>query len=118
MAAGTVRVKGLNETIRAFRELDRKLPKVVQDELKEAADPVVQAARQKIGRYHGASIGTIRPRATARSVFVRQGARKRSGRRGDFGALQMRRLMEALDENQRQIEKGVEDALDRLTSTF
>jgi hypothetical protein len=47
-------------------------------------------------------------------VFVRQQARKVTGLRGDFGAVQMRNAFEpALDENAHRIGRDVEDALDR-----
>lgn len=70
----------------------------------EAARPVADAARQKLGRYRGASVGTIRPRASARGAFVTQGAKTVTGKRGDFGVLQMVRVMEpALAENYAEV---------------
>lgn len=119
MADSTVRIRGLKETVSAFKKLDRNLPKVVTDGLKDAAVPVADASRQKISRYGGAKLNTIRPRVAGRgSVFVTQGARKVTGLRGDFGSLQMRRMLEALDENEGEVIRRVEHALEAMTRTF
>jgi len=116
--AGAVRVSGLREATAALKKIDRKAPKIVTDELKQAAEPVADAARAKISRYQGARLNTIKPRATTSSVRVRQNARKRGGHRGDFGRLQQRHFEDALDENTGQIVRDVERALDRLTNNF
>jgi hypothetical protein len=114
MAAGTVRVKGLREVDRAFRQMDKESSKALRAAMVEAAVPVAASARDKISRYQGASVSTIRPRAVARGAFVTQGARKVTGLRGDFGALQMRRLGEALDENQAVVMEKAERVIDLL----
>jgi hypothetical protein len=109
-----VRVTGLKETQAAFRKADKGLAKLVREDLKEAAQPVADSGREKISAYRGAKVSSIRPRVTGRSVFVRQSASKVTGKRGDFGALQWRKLAEALDENEDKVREGVEEALDRL----
>ncbi len=113
-----VYIRGLGGVIRGFNRIQRATSREIQTELKKAAEPVAQSARQKISRYAGASVGTITPRAAGASVFVTQRARKVTGLRGDFGGLQQRRLDEALNENADGVERGVEAALDRLTSAF
>lgn len=116
MAESTVRISGLKETIQAFNKLDRSLTKEVQKALKEVAEPVAADARVRIGRYRGAQTRTIKPRSRGASTFVTQGAKKVTGKRGDFGLLQMRRgLIPALEANEDKVIKGVEDALDHLT---
>lgn len=117
MAASTVRVTGLKETVRAFNKLDRSLARETQKELKKVATPVVRGGQSKIARYAGASVSTIGTRISGASVFVTQRARKVTGKRGDFGRLQMRLLEEALDENEREVIDGLEDFLDRFTSS-
>lgn len=116
MAGTTVRVSGLNETIRAFNRIDRSLANEVRSELKKVAEPVAADARGRIGRYSGANTAGIKPVTSTRSVFVRQSQGKTTGKRPDFGALQMRHLLGALYENQDEIFRGVENMLDRLTS--
>jgi hypothetical protein len=108
-------IQGLRELDAAFRKMDKVASKNFRDELKKAAEPVASSARDKISRFQGASLGTIKPRATATAVFVTQNARKVTGLRGDYGALQMRVGLEpALAENETNIVNELERALDRL----
>jgi hypothetical protein len=65
--------------------------------------------------YRGASAGTISPIALAKGVVVRQTARKVTGKRGDFGSLQMRlALIPAADENEAEVERRLEAFLDTV----
>ena len=113
MAAATVRIHGVKEVTKAFREIDGDLAKQFGNDLKEAAEPVAVSARDKETRYAGASVNTIRARRAGPRVFVGQGARKVTGLRGDFGALQMRTvLMPALDEKANEVYSRVEKVLD------
>lgn len=108
-------LRGMREFKRAINRASRETRATVNDGLKEAARPVTESAKAKEARWGGASIGTIGPRVTTSSVFVTQRAKKVTGLRGDFGALQMRdAFIPALDENEREVERGVERALDRL----
>lgn len=113
-----VQVKGLQEVVRGFNRCHRATSREIQKHLKLAAEPVAASGREKISRYTGASTGTISPRAAGASVFVTQRARKVTGLRPDFGALQQRRLDEALNEKEDVIEQRVEQALDRIVDLF
>jgi hypothetical protein len=113
--SAAVHVRGLRELDRSLGKVNRDAQKSVREGLKEAARPVVEAAKAKEGRWGGASIGTIGPRMVARGVFVTQRARKVTGLRGDFGALQMRQaFIPALEENEEEIVREVEHAIDVL----
>jgi hypothetical protein len=113
MAAATVRITGLKELQRALRQVDKSLGADFKNELKKAGEPVARSAAAKLARYQGASTN-VRVHALGKGVFVRQQARKVTGLRGDFGAVQMRNAFEpALDENQHRIVSDVEDALGR-----
>lgn len=108
-------LRGLREFQRAIGHAGKETKKTTRDGLKEAARPVVEAAKAKEGRWGGASIGTIGPRLTQSSIFVTQRARKVTGLRGDYGALQMRdAFLPALDENQEEVVREVEKAFDRM----
>src|SRR4051812_1569705 len=110
-----VHVRGMRETVRAFRAVDAGLAKEVKQALAKAAEPVAQGARDRLSRYRGISLGTISPRATQSSVFVTQRAKKRTGKRGDFGALQMTHgLMPALEDHFGDTVREVENALDAI----
>jgi hypothetical protein len=113
--AGSVRVRGLRETLRALDRVNKGVGKQVKDELKKAAEPVAKTAQSKISRYAGAKTSTIGPRASVRGVFVTQRARKVTGIRADFGRLQQGLLEESLQEHEGEIIHDVERAFDRLT---
>lgn len=115
MANVAVHVRGYRECISALNKVNREVSKETKAALKDAADPVAASSREKLARYQGASLGTIGPRVTTQGVFVTQRAKKVTGKRGDFGALQMTRgLMPALDEHGDEIEHGVVAAFDTL----
>jgi hypothetical protein len=113
----TVRVHGLREVNAAFRKVDTSLARQFGDDLKKAAEPVVREVKQKETRWRGASIGTIRARRSGARVYVEQGARKKTGLRPDYGALQMRSALEpALEEQADEVFAEVEHVLDRYAN--
>jgi phage host-nuclease inhibitor protein Gam len=115
MAEGSVKVKGLRELDRAFRRLDADVAKEVRAELTEVARPIAETAKAKLARYPGVSLETIIPKTTAKGALVVQNKRKVSGRRSDFGALQMRQgLIPARSEHTSETVRGVEHVLDWL----
>jgi hypothetical protein len=110
-----VRTRGLRELKRDLHKVNREAEKTLNAGLKRAAEPVVDAARAKEGRWAGAKTGTIGPKVTRRGVFVTQRARKVTGLRSDFGALQMREaFIPALEENEKEVERALEHEFDRL----
>ncbi len=114
--AGAVRIKGLREVDKAFRTMDKDAAKALRKALVEAARPVAETAQETLSRYRGASVKTIRPRASVRGAFVTQGAKKVTGKRGDFGTLQQRTVLEpALEANSDKVMEGAERAIDALS---
>jgi hypothetical protein len=113
----TVRVHGLREVNAAFRKVDLQLAKDFGEDLKKAAEPVVRDAKAK-EIWRGASINTIRAKRSGPRVFVEQSARKKTGLRPDFGALQMRRALEpALEENADEVFIEVDAVLNRYANS-
>lgn len=118
MAAGigTVRIRGLRETQRAFAKMALGIRAELRLHLRKIAEPVAATAKDKLARYDGISLGTIGPRTSVLGAFVTQRARKVTGRRPDFGALQMQEgLIPALQEHAEDIEREALDALDAIT---
>ncbi len=118
MANATIHVHGVREVNRAFRQIDRQLAKEFGGDLKDAAAPVVSSAKGKVTRYQGAKVSTIRARRAGARVYVEQSAKKVTGLRFDFGALQMRTvLIPALDENANQVFDAVEHVLNKYANS-
>ena len=109
----TVRVRGYRETMRALRYVENGTRDSWKDAFKKAAEPIAAEARTRIGRYPGASTGTIGPRVVTTGVFVTQRKKKVTGR-GDFGGLQMRHMLDVLGEREGDVEQAVEQAFDDL----
>jgi hypothetical protein len=117
VAAGTVRVKGVRETVAALNKVSRKAPTVITNELKSAGNPVADSAQARVSRYRGTR-QKFRTRVKGRgSVYVQGTARKRTGKRGDFGRLQQRHLEASLDQNRDRVVRELEKAMDRLTGS-
>ena len=113
----TVRVFGVAEVNRAFRHVEGSLARDFGADLKLAAEPVVKTAKAK-EKWRGASISTIRAKRAGARVYVEQSARKVTGKRGDFGALQLRQaLIPALDENAAEVFAEVELVLDKYADS-
>jgi hypothetical protein len=113
--AGAVQVRGYRELMRSFSIVNAEIPKATRAALREAAWPVQSDTRSKLRRYRGASLDTIGVAVRARGVAVTQRKKKVTGKRPDFGALQMRKgFIPALEENKEEVYAGVELALDEL----
>lgn len=125
MAATTLKVKGLRETIRAFERMDHELTTDLVEELKEAADPVRKLTEQYIvgggGGFPGMR-GVVGQWDYVKEIGVarRMGevwiapAWRRDGSR-PWLAMQLRWRMEgALEDKSNEIEKRLGDWLDVL----
>lgn len=101
--------------MRALDRIQRGTGRAVLGGLKEAAEPVRRSWASRLSRYQGASTATLTPGVLRSGIVVRQRKRAVTGKRGDFGALQMRLGLSALAENADVTMRAVEDALDNLT---
>lgn len=111
----TMHVKGYREVTRALQQTDKETRKYVLAGMKEAAGPMAGDANRRLDRYQG--VGPIVARATNSGVFIRQSRRKVTGKRADFGALQMLKgLIPAAEDGERDLVERVDDALGRLIS--
>lgn len=111
-----VRVRGLRELQRDFKKMSGGLSGEVDDTLKEAAEIVAQEARSRFSHISSRSAQGYKPRLKGFGrAYVQQSRRKTTGKRGDYGALQMRKaLLPALGAK----EKEVVDALDKMLGRF
>lgn len=110
-----VRIRGLRETQRAFKRMSGAVGPTLREGLRGAAEPVAREARMRVGQYAGAKTSTIGPRVTLSSVKVTQRARKVTGLRPDFGALQMTRaFIPALEHNTETVQRAASEALESV----
>lgn len=111
-----LQIKGLAETQKYLRKLDKNLPKVVENDLRMVARPIAATVRTKLrSRFPGVQANRVRPVLTTGRLVVRQTAQKKSGLRPDFGRSQMKFAFEpALAEHEPTLLASVEAAMDRM----
>jgi hypothetical protein len=114
--AETVRVKGLNELMGAFRRAEGDLDKELRRELVALGKPVADDARGRLSAYSPRSAAGIRSRLRrGTTVVVEQRKGKTTGRRPDWGRFQMTRvLIPALRDHEGRITERLDDMLDRI----
>jgi hypothetical protein len=109
-----VTVRGAKELKAAFRELDAETKKGLGREISKAAQPVRDEARNLLQKYQGISLKTIRVKRSGPVVSIQQGATKTTGKRPDFGALQMTHgLVPAVEDKSSEVVEAVGSAIDR-----
>lgn len=117
----TLRVKGYYEFLRAVDHADKTVKKAVRDELRAAALPVrLEAQHEEADTLRSAkSAAGLRIIVRRRGVALEQTLRKTTGKRGDWGATQMRdALLPALERHQTDVERRLEQTLGRIVDRF
>lgn len=115
----TVRIRGLREFQRAAKRAGPDARKEVRGALKEAVEPIRQDAVRRFAVIDQRSAAGYTTFVTQRAAGVRQSKRKTTGKRSDYGSLQMRKaLLPALRENEDEIQRGIERAIDRIADHF
>jgi hypothetical protein len=111
-----VKIHGIKQLHSAFKQYDEKLKRELEAELLEAARIVASDAIQRFSTIDARSASGFRPRLRGFGrVVVEQRRRKTSGKRSDFGSLQMRRaLIPAMGDNQARVIEHLDDMLDRI----
>lgn len=115
-----ITTRGLREFIRAADAAGKETKKVVRDRLRKVGEIVRDDAQQRFdevddGRRHKFGVSVRRTGVVA----VEERLRRTTGKRGDFGALQMRKgLIPAGDAKAREAEDEMGRALDELADKF
>lgn len=113
--ASTIRVRGYREFMRAASKAEKSTRAEVHKKLREAGDVVREEGKARFERYSVKSASGFRIRSRIGGVFVEQSLRKVTGRRPDWGQLQMVRALEpALDAKSGEVERRLEQAVDEL----
>lgn len=118
MASQTLRASGLNETLRALNRADKETRKMVRDELQEGGEIVREEWSLRLDAFNPTSAAGLRTRVRTRGVFVGQSLRKTTGKRPDYGRLQMRIGEDVTEDKEDDVIEGFENALDRIADNF
>ncbi len=81
-----LRVRGLSEVTRAFRQVDKSLNKELVRGFKDVARHVVDVARRKMEFGPGEAMSSIKPRATQKGAGIArpEGGRPWKGEKADY----------------------------------
>lgn len=116
---GTVRVKGLREFQRATKQAPKDTRKELREAFRTVGNVVKDEAAQLFESVDARSAAGYKTRVRQRGVAVEQSLRRTTGKRPDFGSLQMREaLLPALDAKAEEVEDAMEEALDKVADHF
>lgn len=120
MAQGaTVRVNGYREFLRAINRADRESKRYVRTTFAHVGESVRREATSRFLPIDVRSATSYRVVVRTRGIAVEQTRRRTTGKRPDFGRLQMRRaLVPALEANAHTLERELEHALDLVATHF
>lgn len=87
----------------------------VREGIREAAEPVKVEAQKELAKYDEGSAASLRivVRKTGR-ISIEQSKRKVTGKRPDYGALQMRLLYKAYDAKFEEYQHKLDEQLNRI----
>lgn len=112
-------LRGYRELLKALQRADADTRKLVRQAFRDAGEIVRRDAAERLSKYSARSAQGLKVRVRQRGVAVEQSLRKTTGKRPDYGALQMRKaLLPAREEQHDKVERFVEDALDRMGRNF
>jgi len=115
----TFRVLGYRDFMRACARADKDTRRYVRSTLRETGELVRSDAVARFSTIDARSAAGYKIRVRQTGVLVEQSLRKTTGRRPDYGALQMRRaLLPALAANQQDTERRLEHAIDEIADRF
>lgn len=97
--------------------MSKDLSKEVREGLRDAAQPVRAEAQSRFSPISPGSAAGYRVVVRQRGVAVEQSRRRTTGKRPDFGRLQLARaLFPALDSKQEEVIEGVDKVLGKLAN--
>jgi len=112
------RIKGYTEFQRACKLGSKESRTEVRAAFRESGDVLRDDWSHRLASYDARSAANLRTRVTNRGVSVQQRLGKTTGKRPDFGRLQMRLADESLVAKEREIERSIEKAIDRIADHF
>ena len=115
----TIRVLGYREFLRASDRAGRESKVFVRAAFRTAGEAVRVEGAGLFEKYDARSAAGFRVSVRQQGVFVYQGLRKTTGKRPDYGSLQMRKaLLPALQRKETATVAAIESALDLVADHF
>jgi hypothetical protein len=119
MARDVLVVRGYRDFLRAADRAGRESKRAVRDTLRDVGEIVRRDAADRFEKYDARSAAGYKVRVRQRGVAVEQSLRKTTGKRPDYGALQMRKaLLPAAISNEKRVELQFSRALDKVADHF
>lgn len=116
---GQVVVRGYRELLRACDRSGRETKRAVRGAFRNVGEVVRADAARDFSKFSEKSAAGFKVRVRQRGVSVEQSLRKTTGRRPDWGALQMTKaLLPARAADEALIQLQFELALDKVIATF
>lgn len=110
----TIKVEGLREWQRDVGKAEKETKEKTREGLQRAAEPVLQDWRRQLEPIHDVSASKLKIRVRQAGVFILQTARKTTGDRPDFAALQVAQGERALDAKADEAERELEESINEL----
>jgi len=117
----TLRVTGYREFLRATNRAEKESKTFVKDNFRRVGEVVRAPAADDLRGLQpsGKSAAGLRTVVRVRGIAVEQTLRKVTGKRPDWGATQMRKiLIPNLESHERDIEQAMEKAIDNVADHF
>lgn len=114
MAVSSVQVEGLDKLIADFQRMDREQKKNIRRQINEGSKIVRDDVRQAFAHVNPRSAMGFRARVRGTSGFVEQRYKTVTGKRGDYGAHQMRYLKTGLKKKEPEVIAHMEKVIDDL----
>jgi len=111
-------VRNLSLFTAACGQAERDTKRFVTDAFRDVGEAVRSRAAASFAHIDTGSAAGFQSRARQKGVAVAQRRRKTTGKRPDYGALQMRHLLRARAAERDRTERELEHALDKITSRF
>lgn len=116
--AQALKLRGYREFLRACDRAEKGTKKEVRTAFREVGQVVQQEWQGRFRPIDERSAAGLRVRVRQRGVAVEQSLRKTTGTRPDYGALQVRVGVQALEAKEDEVEHQMERALDRVADLF
>lgn len=113
-----VRLTGYREFMRATAKAEKGAKRVIRQRMRVAGDIVKRAQMVRMAPVDGPSAAGYRTKVRQSGITVEQTLGRTTGKRGDFAAMQKRRLARSSEENRDDVVDEVREALEELAEMF